>query len=45
LVVKVPVVPLNVADVAAAATVTDVGTVNVALVLVSVTEVPPVGAA
>jgi hypothetical protein len=45
LVVKALVVALNVADVAAAATVTDVGTVNVALVFVSVTELPPVGAA
>jgi hypothetical protein len=45
LVVKAAVIALNVADVAAAATVTDVGTVNVVLVFVSVTELPPVGAA
>ena len=39
------VVAENVADVAAAATVTDAGTVRVALVLVRVTLAPPVGAA
>jgi hypothetical protein len=39
------VVALNVADVAAAATVTDAGTVKVALVFVSVTVLPPAGAA
>jgi hypothetical protein len=39
------VVALKVAVVAAAATVTDVGTVSVALVFVSVTTAPPVGAA
>ena len=38
------VVALNVAEVAAAATVTDAGTVSVALVFVSVTVAPPVGA-
>jgi hypothetical protein len=38
------VVALKVADVAAAATVTDAGTVRVALVLVSATLAPPVGA-
>ena len=38
-------VALNVADVAAAATVTDVGTVNVVLVFVSATVLPPAGAA
>jgi hypothetical protein len=38
------VVALNVAVVAAAATVTDAGTVSVGLVLVSVTKAPPVGA-
>jgi hypothetical protein len=36
---------LNVAVVAAAATVTDAGTVSVELVLVNVTFAPPVGAA
>ena len=36
---------MNVAVVAAAATVTDAGTVRVALVLVRVTLAPPVGAA
>ena len=41
----VVVVALNVAVVAAAATVTDAGTVNVALLFVSVTTAPPVGAA
>jgi hypothetical protein len=41
----VVVVALNVADVAAAATVTDAGTVSVVLVLVSVTNAPPAGAA
>jgi hypothetical protein len=40
-----PVVALNVAVVAAAATVTEAGTVSVGLVLVSVTIAPPVGAA
>ena len=39
------VVALKVADRAAAATVTDAGTVSVALVLVRVTIAPPVGAA
>jgi hypothetical protein len=39
------VVALKVAEVAAAATVTEVGTVRVELVLVSVTAAPPVGAA
>ena len=39
------VVALKVAEVAAAATVTDAGTVSVALVLVRVTAAPPVGAA
>jgi hypothetical protein len=38
------VVALKVAEVAAAATVTDAGTVRVALVLVRVTLAPPVGA-
>jgi hypothetical protein len=38
------VVALNVAVVAAAATVTDAGTVSVALVFVSVTNAPPAGA-
>ena len=38
------VVPLKLAEVAAAATVTDAGTVSVALVLVRVTLAPPVGA-
>jgi hypothetical protein len=38
------VVTLNVAVVAAAATVTDAGTVSVVLVFVSVTNAPPVGA-
>jgi hypothetical protein len=39
------VVALKVAEVAAAATVTDAGAVRVALVLVRVTAAPPVGAA
>ena len=39
--VKFTVVALNVADVAAAATVTDAGTVRVGLVFVSVTVLPP----
>jgi hypothetical protein len=39
------VVTMKVADVAAAATVTEAGTVNVALELESVTLAPPVGAA
>ena len=39
------VVALKVADMAAAATVTDAGTVSVALVLVRVTAAAPVGAA
>jgi hypothetical protein len=38
------VVALNVAAVAAAATVTDAGTVSVAFVFVSVTSAPPAGA-
>ena len=42
---KLPVAALNVADVAAAATVTDAGTVSVALVFVSATVLPPAGAA
>ena len=41
----VVVVALNVAVVAAAATVTDAGTVRVALVFVNITVAPPVGAA
>jgi hypothetical protein len=41
----VVVVALNVAEVAAAATVTDAGTVRVELVFVRVTLAPPVGAA
>ena len=40
----VTVVALKVAQVAAAATVTDAGTVSVALVLVRVTVAPPAGA-
>ena len=43
--VMAAVVALKVADVAAAATVTEAGTVSVELVLVSVTLAPPVGAA
>ena len=39
-----PVVAVKVADVAAAATVTEAGTVNVALEFVRVTLAPPVGA-
>ena len=39
------VVALKVADMAVAATVTDAGTVSVALLLVRVTAAPPVGAA
>jgi hypothetical protein len=39
-----PVVALKVAEAAPAATVTDAGTVRVALVLVRVTAAPPVGA-
>ena len=38
-------VALNVADVAAAATVTDAGTASVGLVFVSATVLPPAGAA
>jgi hypothetical protein len=45
LLLMVAVVALKVAVVAAAATVTDAGTVRVELVLVRVTEAPPVGAA
>jgi hypothetical protein len=45
LLLTVVVVALKVAVVAVAATVTDVGTVSVALVFVSVTTAPPVGAA
>ena len=41
----VAVVALKVAEVAAAATMTDAGTVSVALVLVRATAAPPVGAA
>jgi hypothetical protein len=41
----VPVVTVKVAEVAAAATVTDAGTVRVALVFDKVTLAPPVGAA
>jgi len=44
-VVKVPVVALNVAEVPPAATVIDAGTANVVLLLVSVTALPPAGAA
>ena len=40
----VEVVALKVAEVAAAATVTEAGTVRVLLVLLRVTEAPPVGA-
>jgi hypothetical protein len=39
------VLALKVADIAAAATVTDAGTVSVVLVLVRTTAAPPVGAA
>ena len=42
--VMAAVVALKVADMAAAATVTEAGTVRVALVLVRVTVAPPVGA-
>ena len=42
---RAAVVALKVAEVAAAATVTDAGAVRVALVLVRVTRAPPVGAA
>jgi len=45
LLVMVPVVALKVADVAAAATVTDAGTVRLALELERPTLAPPVGAA
>jgi hypothetical protein len=45
LLVMVPVVALKVADVAAAATVTEAGTVRVVLEFESVTLAPPVGAA
>ena len=45
LVASVAVVALKVAEVDPAATVTEVGTVSDALVLVRVTELPPVGAA
>jgi hypothetical protein len=45
LLLMVAVVTLKVADVAAAATVTDAGTVNVALEFARVTLAPPVGAA
>jgi len=38
------VVALNVAEMAAAATVTDAGTVRVAFVLVNITAAPPLGA-
>lgn len=41
----VPAAALNVADVAAAATVTDAGTVRIELLFVRVTAVPPLGAA
>ena len=44
LLLMVVVVALKVADVAVAGTVTDAGTVSVALVLLSVTLAPPVGA-
>jgi hypothetical protein len=40
-----PVVALNVAEAAPAATVTEAGTVSTALVFVSVTAAPPAGAA
>jgi len=45
LLLMVDVVALKVAEVAAAATVTDVGTVRVELLFVSVTLAPPLGAA
>ena len=45
LLVMAPVVTLKFADVAAALTVTDAGTVNVALEFARVTLAPPVGAA
>jgi hypothetical protein len=44
LLLTVPVVTLKVADVAVAATVTEVGTVSVVLVFVKVTPAPPAGA-
>ena len=44
LLVMAAVVAVNVADVAAAATVTDAGTVRIELVLVRVTLAPPAGA-
>ena len=44
LLLTVPVVTLKVADVAAAATVTDEGTVRVALLLERLTLTPPLGA-
>jgi hypothetical protein len=44
LLLMAPVVAVKVADVAAAATVTEAGTVNVALEFVRVTLAPPVGA-
>jgi hypothetical protein len=45
LLAMVAVVTLNVTDVAAAATVTEAGTVNVALEFARVTLAPPAGAA
>ena len=45
MVVTASVVTLKLAEVAAAATVTDAGTVRVGLVLVRVTLMPPLGAA
>jgi len=45
LLVRVPVVAVKVAVVAAAATVTEAGTVSAVVLLDSVTEAPPVGAA
>ncbi len=45
LLLRVVVVALNVAEAEPAATATEAGTVKAALVLVSVTEEPPVGAA
>jgi hypothetical protein len=45
LVVILPTVALKVAEVLAAATVTDAGTVSAALLLESPTALPPVGAA